>query len=626
MSSNNGHMREFGKFRLDAAKRVLWFENEPVNLALKQIEMLCVLTEDPGEVVTKGELLDRVWSESFVEESNLSRHVYVLRKELKRLGADGLIETVPRRGYRFAGELFSTSGQVVLERRAVTHTVFEQLPAAVAMSAARSNGIMRTWKLSAIAAAVLIVISVGSYAIFRGGSEETTRSGIHSIAILPFNSIGSNDDGGASGIGLADILITRLSNIREIDVRPTGSVLGLAGLDSRAAGERLKVDAVLEGTIARTEDNVRVTARLISVSDGTTIWAAELERPRADELSLQNEIAVRMLASLSLRLRPDEATNFSKRFTESPEAYDLYVRARYFWNKRTMESMSEAQRLFQNAVERDPNFALAYVGLADTVMMSEIQPALSHKAVDRALQIDPNLGEAHATLGFIKMFLEWNWDEAETSFKRSIELSPNYATSHHWYATLLAIRGQFDEAKREMRRAVELDPLSQNFLADLGQIHYFAGEYREAEDYCRRALAIDPDFGFAHRYLYDIYILTGDSQRAFEERMRYGFIVDPEARREDLPRAIEKAAVDVQNLGRERLLSKMIEEPARAPNTYHHNAVIYCLLGNKSAAIENLERAYEGRAFLLAFIKADPVFASLRDEPRYQEIVRKMAL
>ncbi|MEO8574232.1 MAG: FlgO family outer membrane protein, partial [Pyrinomonadaceae bacterium] len=363
--------------------------------------------------------------------------------------------------------------------------------------------------LRAIAAAVLIAISVGSYAIFRGGPDPS-RSGIRSIAILPFNSIGSNDDGGTSGIGLADILITRLSNIREIDVRPTGAVLNLAGLDSRAAGERLQVDAVLEGTIARTDDNVRVTARLINVIDGTTIWAAELERPRADELSLQNEIAVRLLASLSVRLRPDEATNFRKRFTESPEAYDLYVRGRYFWNKRTIESMSEAQRLFQNAVERDPNFALAYVGLADTVMMSEIQPSLSHKAVDRALQIDPNLGEAHATLGFIKMFLEWNWDEAETSFKRSIDLSPNYATSHHWYATLLAVRGQFDEAKREMRRAIELDPLSQNFLADLGQIHYFAGEYREAEDYCRRALAIDPDFGFAHRYLYDIYILTGD--------------------------------------------------------------------------------------------------------------------
>ncbi|MEO8043038.1 MAG: winged helix-turn-helix domain-containing protein, partial [Acidobacteriota bacterium] len=139
MSSNNGHLRQFGKFRLDAAKRVLWFENEPVNLALKQIEMLCVLTENAGEVITKDELLDRVWSESFVEESNLSRHVYVLRKELKRLGADGLIETVPRRGYRFAGELSCTSGQVVLERRAVTHTVFEQLPDVVETSAARPN-------------------------------------------------------------------------------------------------------------------------------------------------------------------------------------------------------------------------------------------------------------------------------------------------------------------------------------------------------------------------------------------------------------------------------------------------------------------------------------------------------
>jgi DNA-binding winged helix-turn-helix (wHTH) protein/TolB-like protein/Tfp pilus assembly protein PilF len=621
MSSKTEPLREFGPFRLDARRQILWYQDQPVSLALKEIELLSALTENAGDVYTKQELLDRVWSDSFVEESNLSRHVYVLRQTFKKFGCDDLIETVPRRGYRFTGKVV-TPGATILERHAVTTTLVEEIPAQ------RSATGILTATTARMAAAFLVVVAaiIGGVAALQSRSAAGSGEKIRSLAILPFNLLDSHTPADESGIGMADLLITRLSNLKEINVRPTTSVLNLKGADSLTAGRDLSVDAVLEGTIMRTAEFTRVTARLLRVSDGTSIWAGHFEKPVQDEVSLQGEIAAQLINAISISLNPEQTTALTKRFSESSEANDLYVRGRVFWSRRDTMSMLEAERNFSNAIAKDPNFALAYVGLADTYVMRETEPGVSVRSINKALELDPNLGEAYATLGFINTFHYWNWAEAENLFCRSIELRPGYGTAHHWYATLLAIEGRFDEAKAEMHRALEIDPLSKNFLADLGQIHYFAGEFQQAEEYIRRALAIDPDFALAHRYLGESYLLTGDLEQAAEERVRFDYNEDPRADKRLMNNAIAIARQNARTSGRREYLLQRVLKEEMHPNYAYYNASLYALAGENEKALTCLESANAGKSFLSAFIKAEPAFASLRSEERYQNILRKMGL
>jgi tetratricopeptide (TPR) repeat protein len=297
--------------------------------------------------------------------------------------------------------------------------------------------------------------------------------------------------------------------------------------------------------------------------------------------------------------------------------------------------MEEAERLFRNAIEKDPKFALAYVGLADRLVM-ESDPARASITINKALELDPNLAEAYATAGFINTFHTWEWPSAESNFKKSIELNPGYATAHHWYATLLAIQGRNDEAKAEMRRALEINPVSHNLPADLGQIHYFAREYDQAEEYCRKALEVYPEFTFAHGYLSSIYLQKGDFNKAVDEYLEFQKSFQTQANQAEkekkllLDQLAEYRAI-YQKGGIRKFLEYLIslnekDGQARYPNVHYQHAVWYSFLGHQEKALDNLEKAYQGKSFLMVFVKADPVFDPLRSEPRYQEILRKMNL
>lgn len=637
MNGKNNTLREFGKFQLDAEKRVLWCAGEPLNLPLKQIEMLCVLTEKSGEVVTKDELMKKVWADSFVEESNLSRHIYILRKTFKDFGeARELIQTVPRRGYRFTGEIREIqNGELVIEKHTQTRTLIE-IEEEVEKS--REDEAQKT-RLSKISFSPLLVFSFSiillgtiAFLAYQYNQAKTSASELKSIAVLPFKAIDAAKENERQGLGLADILITRLSRIKQINVRPTSAVLAYENqvLDSASVGERLKVDAVLEGTIHRAGGRVRVTARLVKVGDNSAIWSGQFEKFASDELKLQDEIALQVVDALALNLSGGERNALTKFYTENADAYQLYQKGRYEWNKRSWAATSEAERLFRNAIEKDPNFALAYVGLADTLVMNIGNTEPAFNAANKALELDPNLGEARATLGFLKMFHEWKWQEAENEFKKSIELNAGYATAHHWYAELLAMEGRQQEAKAEMRRALEINPLSHNFLADLGQIYYFSREYKQAEEYCRQALEIYPDFGSAHNYLFYIYLKTGEYDKAVEEmlvadKIQMTFANLSAERQKEIEANLEAKRKTYQTDG----IKKFVENRAiksQDPNLSYLDAVVYAFLDEKEKTLDCLEKACAGRGFLSAFVKADPIFDSLREEPRYQEILRKMNL
>jgi DNA-binding winged helix-turn-helix (wHTH) protein/tetratricopeptide (TPR) repeat protein len=612
---------QFGEFRLDTGRKVLRHREEVIDMPLKELEVLCMLVRNRGELVTKSELFDEIWEDSFVGESNLSRHIYLLRKTLKSFGAeDGLIENVPRRGYRFTGEAKVVEpDEIFVERRTQTRTRIEFQNEKTATRRHRSR----------IAAYVTAALIFGVAATFLGYQylRPEKSAEIKSLVVLPFKVAGGEEAYPHAGAGLADILTTRLSSIRNIKIRPASSAAGLQDQDPITTGEKMQVDAVVDGTIYYFNERVRVTARLIRVADSSVVWAGEFEKLKKDEHQLQNDLALQIVPALAVNLSGGERDALTKQYTLNADAYDLYLRGRYEWNKRSIPGMIEAQRLFRNAIEADPEFSLAYVGLADTLLTHKPSRVEAEALVSKALELDPNLAEAHASRGFYLMFMEWQWQEAEAAFKRSLDLNPNYATAHHWYATLLAIKGETDAAKAEMHRALELNPISYNFLADLGQLYYFSGDYSTARKYCLEALEIYPDFMFAHEYLHYIYLKTGEFEKAIAEIERADEINNTLAHASSTrPAKLTKTEVTFREADIGNYLESRYPGMPFEPHTYYLYAKKHAFLGEKEKALENLERSIETREFLGAFLRADPVFEPLHSEPRYQEILRKLGL
>lgn len=649
MDSKINDLREFEGFVLDARKHVLWFQSKPVNLALKEIELLCALTEKGGEVVSKSDLLAAVWADSFVEESNLARHIYIIRKTFKGLGVSAeLIETVPRRGYRFAGAVSEIEPDaLVIEKRTLTETTIEietettDAPDLLKTETERRFG-RRVFasprlRLALPAAGVLLVFLTGLafYRSQNSANKTFAAASVRSIAVLPFRSVNSKPKDAQQGLGLADVLITRLSNIREISVRPTSAIAGFENQDSRQAGVKLGVDAVLEGTIYRSGERVRVTARLLRTDGGAPVWTAEFEKSAHDEIALQNEIAAQVVGALALNLSGDERNALAKQYTESADALRLYQKGRYEWSKRDPRSMVEAERLFREAIKVDPQFALAYVGLADTLGMFN-NASEGFSAAGKALEIDPNLAEAHASRGLIQMFHEWRWrkpkwDEAEASFRRAVELNPNYTPARQWLATLLMIRGRLPEAETELRRALEINPLSHNLYSDLCQAQYYARNYAEAEKSCLESLELMPDFAFANYNLIAIYLKTGNYEKwlALNEKLDK-YVMDVQNKSEEAKRrdelAYEARRTAFKQGGGEAVIRLFLEGYESDPNATYSAAQLHAILGERGKAFDKLERSYEMKAFNFVWFKVDPQLDNLRDEPRYRELLRKMDL
>jgi DNA-binding winged helix-turn-helix (wHTH) protein/TolB-like protein/Flp pilus assembly protein TadD len=626
---------QFGEFRLDPEKRRLWRGSELVQLTPKAIETLLVLVRRRGELVERDALISAVWRDVAVEDGNLSVTISMLRKAL---GTDGdgrrFIETVPRLGYKFVADVREAfeDPALIVEKRTLARLTIEEEPGEQLESKTRTSGRRR---LMAIAVIVVLISACGLVYFARSLSTRTEAGAsrhVKSIAILPFKTIGYDSERSHQGLGLADILITRLSNLQDLNVRPTSAVMQFENheADSASVGRTLQVDAVLEGTLYLTSDKVRVTARLVRVSDQSSLWAGEFEEPMDDEIRLQDEIARVVADGLAVNLSGAERRFLTKRYTESADAYQLYLKGRYHWNKRNNEGLWEAQRLFRNAIEKDPGFALAYAGLADSLIFSYSTGDTS-AAFDRALELDPTLAEAHATKGFFEAIHNWRWQAAEAEFKRAIELNPGYATSHHWYATLLGIEGRNEEAKAEMRRALEIDPLSYNFLADLGQILYFNHEYDLAKGYCQKALEVYPGFGYAHTYLSEIYLLTHEDDAAIQETVMgmadLGVAgTESASGRGSRERSFESIADSAKRAGLKDFLESVVSAHPTEANMYYGRARAYVLLGDKEKALDNLEKGFELRAFMMPWVKANPIFDSLRMEPRYQDLLRRMGL
>lgn len=651
MQAQTNRIYEFGPFRLHEHEGVLLRGDRPVPLTPKVFDTLLLLVENRGHLVLKEEIMSRLWPNSFVEEVNVNRNISTLRRALSDSPNDPVyIETAPKRGYRFVAsvaEVEMDETDLIFERRASAQIITEEeeeitdpgqsdrdeafaAAASVASPSARPRLISRLRRqalpLSAVVMLVLFAAVVYLWVLWQHGRAATAS--VKSIAVLPFRNLSASGDDEHLGLGVADVLITRLGNLKAVNVRPTTAVLKYdREQDSIEAGRALGVDAVLEGSVQHSGDRIRVTARLVRVSDQSPIWSGQFDEKTKDMLAVQDAISEQVVDSLALNLTAGERATITKRYTGAADAYQFYVKGRYHWNKRTWPGMTQADYFFRRAIEKDPEFALAYLGLADKLFTEQYNPE-AYSALGKALALDPNLGEAYATMGFAQMFHAWDWQKAEENFKRAIELKPGYGTAHQWYATLLAITGRVDEAKQEMRRALEIDPMSANFLTDLGQMYYFAHEYGEAETYCRKALEIAPDFIFAHEYLGFIYLKTGREANAFEEyRKRDRSDAFDVAPANDVEREDARVRAQYLQSGMSGFLRQRIEDfGTRCTGACYVLTKYYALLGDKEQALAGLEKSYEARDFLLPFVNVDPMFDDLRSEPRFQAVLSRMGL
>jgi DNA-binding winged helix-turn-helix (wHTH) protein/TolB-like protein/tetratricopeptide (TPR) repeat protein len=588
MSKQFSRVYEFGPFRLNATEGILLCDGRPIPLTPKALAILSVLVRNGGRLVEKSELMETGWPDTFVEESNLTQNIFTLRKLLgKDAHGRSYIETVSRRGYRFMAE--------VREFRDVG-----------LQPAAGDDGVSPP----------------------GGGKRALT-----SIAVLPFSLIGEGSGDEYLKLGMADALITRLSNIRKIVLRPTSAVRKYVSheQDSIRLGQKLGVDAILEGTIRRRGGHVRITVQLVSVRGETTLWAESFNEKFTDIFAVEDSISEQVAAALILKLTSDEKRRLTKHHTEDVEAYQAYLKGRYFWNKRTEEGMRKGVECFRQAIEIDPLYALAYAGLADSYNVlgiynvsppREIFPKAKAAAV-KALAIDDTLAEAHTSLAFVLQHFDWDWAGAEREYRRALELDPGYATARHWYANYLITIGRHAEAMEEMRLAQRLDPLSPIIEGNIGNHLYYTRRYDQAIKHFRKMLEMEPDFYGTHSNLGGVYEQKGMYEEAISEFEKALALDDNLSTRAWLGHAYAiagktAAAHEVINDLKERAESRYISP--------YDIAMIYVGLGERVQAFAWLERAYEARSDSLVWLKIDPRLDSIRSDPRFTHLKERVGL
>jgi TolB-like protein/Flp pilus assembly protein TadD len=579
--SYNGY--QFGSFYLDPVNRNLFRGASRIHLTPKVFSTLLFLVQNSGRLVKKEEIIGAVWPESFVEESNLNQNIFVLRKALGERPGQKYILTVQTQGFRFIAPVKELKdGNPHLQDREVS-------------------------------------------------GQAATSAKIRSLAILPFKYLGPTSSDQYLGYGIADALVMRLSGSRELIVRPTTAVLKYNVLeqDPVAAGLELNVDAVIDGTIQLIADRIRVTVQLIKVYDGATVWADKFDEEFTNIFALQDLISEQVVKKLPLKLSLSEHDQLMKGRTADTEAYKLYLKGRYFWEKRTKAALLKSLEYFDEAIRRDPVYALAYTGIADSYILlgqylffspEETLPKAKASAL-KALAINDSLAEAHASLGETLLYYDWSHAEAEKAYRRALELNPNYASAYHWYAWFLMGEERFDEALLIIKRAQELDPFSLELNTSLGLPFYFMRRYDLAIEQFDETLEMDPSFTNAHYYKGSALVHKGMYEEAIAEYQRGG--------------TSEYLSQTVAVLGYAQAMSGRVDEAMNALNTLkafsekryispYSMAIVHTGLGDSDEAFRWLEKAYTERAAWLIWLKIDPFMDPLRDDPRFHDLLTRI--
>jgi TolB-like protein/DNA-binding winged helix-turn-helix (wHTH) protein/Tfp pilus assembly protein PilF len=584
--------------------------------------MLLLLVENRGRVLEKQELLDTLWPGSIVEEANLSQTIYLLRRALAE-GSDGerYVETIPKRGYRFIAPVVES----VDEKSYVT----EREPDEAGLSGQPRRA---KWMTFGAPAVLVGLVTLASYLWFSRSAGKTEQGGpVRSLAVLPFKSLGAESDN-YLGLGMADVLITRLGDLNQIVVQPTSAVRNYDDFDVHplVAGKELNVDAVLEGTLQKTADRLRVTLRLHDVRDGRTLWSGKFDEKFSDIFKVQDSISDQVAEALALSLPREKRTLMFKRYTDNTAAYELYLKGRYWWNKRTVGALNKAIEYFEQAIALSPNYALAYAGLADCYNLLSILEAMppqeafpkARAAAVKALEIDDTLAEARVSLGWIKWVYDWDWSDSEREFKRAIEISPGYATAYDWYAVCLAQTGQFDLALAQLKHAQRLDPISLVIQVHTGWVHYYSGQYDRAIEQYQRVLEMDPSYTWARVHLSQAYEQKGMYKEAIVELQQA--MASSSVNHRHLAGMAHIFAVSGRRGEARRLLGDLQVREKKQYVSPYSIALVYAGLEEKEQALAWLRKGAEQRAGRMVRLRFDHRFKNLRSDPQFIDVLRRV--
>ena len=638
----NTSVVRFGAFEVSFRSGEVRKAGMRIRIQQQPLKLLEILLENPGEVVTREELRSRVWThESF---GDFDQAVNIAIGKLRAALGDSAenpryIETIPKRGYRFVAEASVLDADNRPKRTEPSvgdlagtepgPQVKSAEPTLALLSPQRPSRRVR-WIVAGLALILILSIS----AIWRYRSRGLAPTSIRSLAVLPLDNFSGDPSQDYFADGMTDELITDLAQISALRVISRTSAMVYKGARKPLAeiARELNVDAVVEGSVQRQGNQVRITAQLVQAPADRHLWAQSYEGDLRNALALQKQVAGSIAEQIRVQLTPREEASLKNLKAVNPEAYESYLKGRYFWNKRTADGLKVALAYFNQAIEEEPKYAQAYSGLADTyALLGDWQYAVmtpkealpkAKSAARKALELDENLSEAHTSLAFCLEGFDWNWDAAEKEFRRAIELNPGYATAHHWYAWHLSLLGQNSEAIAEMKKAENMDPLSLIINADLAELLVIAHLPDESIQQSRKTIAMDPGFGLAHNQL---------AQGYLEKRM-FGEAIT------ELQKAIElsgNSPACTANLARAYAASNRKAEALRLvgdlkkssqPASSHTSeiAVIYTALGDKDQAMSWLEKGYEERFNPGVLLR--PGFDPLRSDPRFQDLVRRIGL
>ena len=615
-----------------------------IRVQQQPMKLLQILLEHPGEVVTREELRSRVWpNESFGDfDQALNIAVGKLRSALEDSAENPrFIETLPKRGYRFIANVSvldadarpkmpeSVAGDLPGSQEKKTEPGHTLQGAGLAVAPKR-----RLWPTRGVIVALAFVLSLSILSVWLFRSRGHAPAGIRSLAVLPLENLSGDASQNYFADGMTDELITDLAQISALRVISRTSVMAYkeARKPLPQIARELNVDAIVEGTVLRSGDQVRITAQLIEASTDKHLWSQSYEGELRDTLALQSRVASAIADQIRINLTPREQAALKNVQVVNPEAYESYLKGRYFWNKRTADGLKAALAYFKQAIEEDPNYAKAYSGLSDTyALLGDWQYAVmtpkeafpeAKAAAIKALELDSSLSEAHTSLGYSLRAFDWNFDSAGKEFRQAIDINPGYATAHHWNAMNLGLLGRPKEALVEMRKAENLDPLSLIINADLAEFLLLTHSYDESVKQGRKIIEMDSTFAIGHKQLGDAYLLKQMDKDAVAEL-------------QGAVRLSGGSPICIADLARAYVASGKMNEAVKLLNDLQKRstasftnapqiAMIYASMGDNDQAMHWLERAYEERFNPSILLRSG--FDPLRSDPRFKDLMRRIGL
>ena len=574
---------EFHGFRLDEAQLRLSYQDQPVPLKPKILDLLLFLVKNRGQLITKDELMKAIWPDSFVEENNITVSMSMLRKTLSDIGGDNqVIETVPRRGYRFVAEVSELSAADKFDK--TVQLEFE---------------------------------------------EEL----INSLVVIPFE--GNDKDFNVEYLseGICESIINMLCRIPRLRVLACSTSFRFKGkdIDPQQVGRLLNVKAVMMIRVLRLGDKIIIRSELVKVTDGSQLWGEQYNRSPSDILAIQEEIAKAITGSLKFKLTQADQRSLTEQSTHNSEAYNLYLRGRYFWNKFTKEWVLKAIELFKEAIAIDSNYALAYCGLADAYFRLSNVPFAPHEVLPkakeaalRAVKIDENLAEAHSSLGLLKVYYDYDWNGAESEFRKALTLNPDLVLAHQRFGSCLMYRGRFEEATTHYGKALELDPFSLQINVNLATTYYLRGEHDTAVHLLKKTAELEPNYIPALFVLGAVYIQQGRLAEAIEQ-FRLVNKLDDEAYVSQGYMGYAHGLAG-ERAEAESVLNVLQETSKRKYVSPYSMLLIHLALGPEERVFQLLEQLYEERNDWLVWLKVSPELRPLRNDARFRNLLKLVGL